>query len=403
MLPKIRAGAVLYTKDTPKRGAMAQFARALIARGWRVGGLVQEVFRDDQGRKIRVETIDITTGARVPINQPTKEQLENKTCSLDPSALTEAGAALRQAIRDRVDLMVVEKFGEQEQEGGGLAQEILTSMAEGIPVLVMVPAGVIDIWQGFCGGAADLLACEEAALWRWWGAEAAREELARAVADEPVRRVVVGLNWTLVEGPDGCGLAHSPVRGTAGCRALANAGELASRSLAELAGLAHSWNPFEAAIGAAAINAHYNRYDLEGIAENGLDAFRGAPGPITVVGRFPGLAERLGEVRIIECEPADGEFPPQAAPRLLRDSEAVIITASAFANRSLAQLLAACRGARVALVGPGTPLAPALHAYGIEILAGQVVSDPEKAAHIITQGGAVRALKQCCRMVSLRA
>jgi len=31
-------------------------------------------------------------------------------------------------------------------------------------------------------------------------------------------RVIVGLNWTLVVGPDGAGMAQTPARGTAGCR-----------------------------------------------------------------------------------------------------------------------------------------------------------------------------------------
>src|SRR3546814_13361422 len=38
--------------------------------------------------------------------------------------------------------------------------------------------------------------------------------------DGQARRVVVGLNWTFVEGPAGAGLAHTPARGTAGCLAL---------------------------------------------------------------------------------------------------------------------------------------------------------------------------------------
>ena len=64
-----------------------------------------------------------------------------------------------------------------------------------------------------------------------------------------------------------------------------------------------------------------------------------------------------------------------------------------------------CRGpaTRVALVGPGTPLAPALHAYGIESLSGLIIEDPAAAAKLIAEGGSVSALKRLGRQVTLTA
>ena len=57
----------------------------------------------------------------------------------------------------------------------------------------------------------------------------------------------------------------------------------------------------------------------------------------------------------------------------------------------------------MALVGPGTPLAPALHAYGIESLSGIVFEDPPAVAKLITEGGSVSALKRLGRQVTLTA
>jgi len=401
MIPNIRAGAVLYTKDTVSREALSVFARELQSRGWRVGGVVQETTRHEKGYKTRVDSVDLLSGQRIAINLPTQQQIENNECSLNLSALTESSAVLRHAIEEKVDLIVVEKFGEQEQQGGGLSAEILAAMAEGIPTLVAVPAGVIETWQTFSGGCADLLAMDMAALWRWWGASNAREELIRDVSWGETKRVVVGLNWTLVEGPDGCGLAQSPRRNAPGCQPLSS-GALSGRPLFELAALARSWNPFETAIGIAAINAHYNRYDLSGSAENGLDVFANLEGPVTVVGRFPGLAERLQQPRVIEFEPRPGEFPTQAAASFLSNSEAVVLTASTLVNHSFEQSLQACRGARVALVGPSTPLYRGLHAYGVEVLAGQVIEDTDAAVRVVQEGGSVKAFKPFSRLVTLK-
>ncbi len=400
--PQIRIGAVLYTPETEQRHVLAPFAAELKRRGWRVGGLVQEIMLNDDGSRLGLDAVEVDTGAHIPLARPTAHDLETKTCSLDRSALAASTAALRRAIADKVDLVVVEKFGEREQEGEGLAEEILTAAAEGIPVLVAVPAGVLERWNTFTGGLSDLLPCTEDALWRWWGADPLIEELRRAVSDVSAKRVVVGRNWTLVEGPDGCGLAKSPAHDHPGCRAIPGVGTLAGRPLNELASLAQSWNPAETAIGVAAINAHFNRYDLQAPHQNGLDVFAAIDAPVAVIGRFPGLAERLRQPLVVEQFPKEGEFASVAAPRLMARCEAAAVTSSTLVNRTLEGLLRARGTARFALVGPGTPMAPQLHAYGIEVLSGLVVEDVDQVVALVGEGAGVKAIKPYCRFVTLK-
>ena len=62
------------------------------------------------------------------------------------------------------------------------------------------------------------------------------DELAHNVSGR-AHRVIVGLNWTLVAGPDGVGVSHTPTRGTNGCRALPQPGAYAGRDLSELVAL----------------------------------------------------------------------------------------------------------------------------------------------------------------------
>ena len=64
-------------------------------------------------------------------------------------------------------------------------------------------------------------------------------------------------------------------------------------------------------------------------------------------------------------------------------------------------LLALARGKRVVLVGPGTPLSPTLFACGIERLAGLVVDDPDLAARVVMEGGAVRGLRPAGRNLTI--
>ena len=213
--------------------------------------------------------------------------------------------------------------------------------------------------------------------------------LRAGIAGQVAHDVVVGLNWTLVRGPAGIGLAHTPARGTAGCRSVPRAGAHCGRSLAALAEFLDSDNPFETALGLAAANAVHNRFDLAAPDDNGLDALDPAAGPSVVIGRFPGLERRLPDALVIEREPRAGEYAEDAAQELLPSAAQVLITASSLANGSFAGLLRLCG---VVLVGPGTPLAPALFELGVDVLSGLIVAE----------GGAVSALKTCARYATLR-
>lgn len=216
------------------------------------------------------------------------------------------------------------------------------------------------------------------------------------------KQVIVGLNWTLVVGPDGAGLAHTPARGTEGCRSLPHPGTYAGRTLAELAALWGAQNVFEHAIAVAAVNAHWNRYDLEGERANGLDLIENYGERTVMIGRFPGIAERWPGIAVVEREPRAGEYPESALPELLAKAKFVAVTASVIVNGSMSGILAMCKGARVLVVGPSTPLAPPLYEHGMDILSGYVASDVEGIAHAICEGASVAAIRPFGRYVTIR-
>jgi len=66
------------------------------------------------------------------------------------------------------------------------------------------------------------------------------------------------------------------------------AGSYAGQPLASLAALRPSDSVLERAIAVAAVNAHWNRYDLAGSAANGLDLIENRGEHTAVIGRFPG-------------------------------------------------------------------------------------------------------------------
>jgi uncharacterized protein (DUF4213/DUF364 family) len=216
-------------------------------------------------------------------------------------------------------------------------------------------------------------------------------------------RVIVGLNWTLVVGTDGAGMAHTPARGTAGCRSLPRPGAYTGQPLATLAALWTSDNVFERAIAAAAVNAHWNRYDIVASAANGLDLIENRGDRTVVIGRFPGVANRHPGIAVVEREPRAGEYPESALPDLLPKAEFVAITASTIVNDSLSGILALCENAFVLLIGPSTPLAPPLFDLGVDALSGFIVGDVERLAGAVSEGAAVSALRCYGRYATIRS
>lgn len=392
-------GAVVYPPGMGVENLLADFTRELKGRGWRVGGVIQETVRDAGGRKCDMALIELDTGRRVSIAQALGSG--SKSCMLDPAGLVDGSGALRRAVAEGADLVVVNKFGDAERQGRGLADDMLAAMAEGMPLLTAVPGDALGAWLEFTGGHCRLLRPDARDLWRWWGAERLYDDLVRGVADDPVRRVVVGLNWTMVEGPHGVGLAQTPARETSGCRALAGIeADVTLRRLARR--LLTSWDPFDAALGIAAVNAHYNRRDLEGEAVNGLDLATEAEGRVVCIGAFPRLARRRPDAQVIERSGGENRHPAEAAHWLLPGCAAALVTASTLPNRTLPPLLDLAEGAEVVLLGPGCPLSPRLFSYGVTALSGMVVEDTEGLAAAVAAGAAAGGLRGFGRFVTLR-
>ena len=172
---EIQAAAVVFRHDEHDRQVLADFARELADSGCRVGGVVQEVFFDDQDRRTHIDSVDLATGERITINQPSRTRSDGTGCTLDTAALADAGAPLRRALITRPDLVIAEKFGEQEQSGAGLADEILNVIAEGLPMLVLVPEPALASWRELTGGETAEVPCEADALRRWWHDRSAGE------------------------------------------------------------------------------------------------------------------------------------------------------------------------------------------------------------------------------------
>lgn len=405
-LPRLPAGAILAPSGPNAQAILGAFTADLSSRGFRVVGLTQKTARDAEGRKTGMHLHSVDGSATISVAQDLGRG--SSSCVIDESGVAEAAALLRQGIEEHCDLLAVNKFAHLEHEGRGFHAELLLALSRHVPVLVTLPPEMLDPWLDFTGGATTLLPACPDSLWRWWGPHRLYPDLVNSVPVDSageVRRVVVGLNWCLVEGEHGCGLAHTPPRGTTGCHPV-DASRWVGQPLAALAAALTSLNPFEAALGLAAINAHHNRPTLDLPVKNGLDMLGPTPGHVVIAGGFPGASERFPHLSVLEQTPGPGQFPPAATAGLLSEADAALLTASSLVNHSLPDLLSPLMrvpAVPAVLTGPGTPLCSRLLHYGLTGLAGFVIDDSDGCARAVAAGAGARALKPFGRTVVLSA
>jgi uncharacterized protein (DUF4213/DUF364 family) len=225
------------------------------------------------------------------------------------------------------------------------------------------------------------------------------EELIQSLLPGKILAVQVGFSRTAViaETGDGirCGLAAtlSNPDFEHHCQpSVRNAGHLHEMRYTDLAGLVESPSFTEVAIGLATINALLPRNPDQWVELNAEDYLveHGVNKNVAVVGHFPfinRLKPLVKNLWVLELNPKDGDLPAQAAPEIIPQADLVAITATTLINKTFQGLIELCRpDARVILVGPSAPLSPVLYEYGINILSGTIVTDPQAVLLGIGQG-----------------
>ena len=208
--------------------------------------------------------------------------------------------------------------------------------------------------------------------------------------DSVVREVYSCVFWTAVVSRN-CGLAstfreehpsHGAVRGV---------GRLRGKSALELAEYAKSDNLLEASIGMATINSLIDIDETKCVTENALDilAEKGRDKNIAIVGHFPWipkLRKLAKKLWVLEQRPQAGDLPAQAAEEILPQADVVVITGTSLINHTVEKLLELSKGSFIVMVGPTSPLSPVLFNWGIDVISGTKVIEPEKAICSISEG-----------------
>lgn len=114
----------------------------------------------------RIELLSIGTGESRRISQALGPG--SRGCKLDPQALAEiAGSLLDSLEADPPDLLILNRFGKGEAEGGGFRAVIEAACLAAVPVLTVVRPLNVEAWREFSGELGLLLPPERRAVLEW--------------------------------------------------------------------------------------------------------------------------------------------------------------------------------------------------------------------------------------------
>ncbi len=154
--------------------ACAEAARA----GVRLGGLLQVSTGARGGNcAATAHVADLRTQAAFDIWE--NRGVCAQGCRLDERGLADAVPVIERAITDRVDLIVINRFGRAESLGKGLLHCFAAALEAGIPVLSAAREPYVSAWRNFHGGLAVELPTSVPAITGWMTAHPGRSQAAR--------------------------------------------------------------------------------------------------------------------------------------------------------------------------------------------------------------------------------
>ncbi len=160
-----RTGVLLYDATVAVDTIMAEAVRSIQAGGIQVGGLLQHAGPRHANGRPSLWLGDIATGQSIRLDQP--RGTGARDCILDPDALAQGACLLRAAAGAGFGLIVVNRFGYAEAEGGGLRAEIAEAMCSGAALLIAVRLSRLASLEAFLGGPATVLPAAATAIAAW--------------------------------------------------------------------------------------------------------------------------------------------------------------------------------------------------------------------------------------------
>jgi len=160
-----RLGVVVYDDGVFSDALIAQCAASLVALGYRLGGIVQSNVHRDGQRRCDMYVKDLLGGDEIKISLDRGN--EARGCRLDPDAFARINTWVERAVLERVDLLIINKFGREEAHGRGLRPVIAEALIAEIPLLIGVSTRNLCDFLTFIGASATRLSPEIESITAW--------------------------------------------------------------------------------------------------------------------------------------------------------------------------------------------------------------------------------------------
>ncbi len=160
-----RIGVVVYGDGLFADALITQSASDLVASGCRVGGIVQSNSHRPGQRRCDMFVRDLLGGDEIKISLDRGN--EARGCRLDPGAFARIDAWIERAVLERVDLLVINKFGREEAHGRGLRPVIAEALIAEIPLLIGVSKRNLGDFLTFIEAPATHLSPEIESITAW--------------------------------------------------------------------------------------------------------------------------------------------------------------------------------------------------------------------------------------------
>ncbi len=161
----VRLAAVIYRSGFRIDDFLHRIADRLRDDGVRIAGALQENTNDVPGFCSAMTVVDLTSQARFRISQELGPDAQG--CRLDARGLAEIAPLLERAVSPDVELVIFNRFGRAESEGGGLRSAFARALEAGIPILTAVREPYLEAWSQFHGQLGTDLTPELEAVLAW--------------------------------------------------------------------------------------------------------------------------------------------------------------------------------------------------------------------------------------------
>jgi len=156
------------TKPGETDRVLASLAEQLLAKGYKLAGIVQQNSGSAEHHKCDMDAVVLPDGPIIRISQSLGANARG--CRLDPNGLEQAAMEVDRRLGDSPDLLIVNKFGKHEASGGGFRPLIARAIELDIPVITGTNGLNEEAFLTFTGGTANWVGPAPQSLMSWFEA-----------------------------------------------------------------------------------------------------------------------------------------------------------------------------------------------------------------------------------------